>query len=277
VQVEPGGVYNLSGGVVNAGTFINNGQFNVTGGSPNITAVDGTGSTSVSNSDSFSTNYIRQTIVALSGNGKFVANANGGTSVVGTLSATSGSKFDLTNNSLILNSMSASDIRALLIRGRGTGNWNGDGLTSSRANTEDTGTGPKTGLGYGTGAQLGIGSFGGQTLSSTSTLVKYAYLGDANLDGTVNALDFNALANGYGTGTVWPQGDFNYDGTVNSSDFALLAANYGQVPPAPGDVIVDSSAPASSLGAVVPEPITASLIASAAGWMLTRRRRRNDA
>ena len=85
-------------------------------------------------------------------------------------------------------------------------------------------------------------------MNPTSVLVKYTYYGDANLDGTVNALDFNALANGYGQtpgSNVWSQGDFNYDGTVNSSDFALLAANYGQVMP---------SDAAALLGQIVPEP-----------------------
>ena len=72
-------------------------------------------------------------------------------------------------------------------------------------------------------------------------LVKYTWIGDGNLDGTVNALDFNSLASNYGKVTSsdgWIQGDFNYDGTVNSSDFAALAADYGQGPTLPDGVVV---------------------------------------
>jgi hypothetical protein len=90
--------------------------------------------------------------------------------------------------------------------------------------------------------------------------------GDANMDGTVNALDFNALANGFGgTSDVWVQGDFNGDNTVNSADFAILAANYGVTMPLGG-----SAAPAAVLGSVVPEPISLSLLPAAA--LLLRRR-----
>ena len=111
-------------------------------------------------------------------------------------------------------------------------------------------------------------TFDGQPVNSTSVLVKYTYLGDANLDSTVNALDFNALANGYGEtpgSDVWSQGDFNYDGTVNSSDFAMLAANYGQVMPS------STQLPMAVLGTVVPEPGGAALLIST--LTLVRRRR----
>ena len=41
---------------------------------------------------------------------------------------------------------------------------------------------------------------------------------DANHDGTVNALDFNALATNFGAnGANFSQGDFNYDGTSTPS------------------------------------------------------------
>jgi hypothetical protein len=64
----------------------------------------------------------------------------------------------------------------------------------------------------------------------------FSLTADANRDGIVNALDFNALASHYGkTGQTLATGDFNFDGRVNSSDFALLAARYGENlhPPSP--------------------------------------------
>ena len=91
-------------------------------------------------------------------------------------------------------------------------------------------------------------------------LVRYTYSGDANLDGLVNALDFNALATNFGggTGKFWNQGDFNYDGSANTLDFTALAQNFNQVLPAP------------ALAALLPEPAT---LAPLAGLIFLRRRR----
>jgi hypothetical protein len=92
--------------------------------------------------------------------------------------------------------------------------------------------------------------------------MRYVYAGDTNLDGVVNALDFNALASSYGSsGKDWFNGDFNYDGIVNTADFTAIAANFGQA----------MSFAAPPLGTVVPEP--ASLIAALAALALRRERR----
>jgi hypothetical protein len=57
---------------------------------------------------------------------------------------------------------------------------------------------------------------------------------DANLDSTVNALDFNALANGFGQpNRNFSQGDFNYDGSGNSVDFSALATRFNSTLPSP--------------------------------------------
>jgi hypothetical protein len=79
--------------------------------------------------------------------------------------------------------------------------------------------------------------------------------GDANMDGTVNALDFNAMANGYsGTSDTWLQGDFTGDNTVDSADFAILASNYGIVTPPPVNPPAGAATPFGQLGDIVPEP-----------------------
>ena len=56
---------------------------------------------------------------------------------------------------------------------------------------------------------------------------------DANQDGVVNALDFNALATNYGKSGTFIQGDFNGDGLINSSDFIILAQRFNQRLPQP--------------------------------------------
>ncbi len=101
--------------------------------------------------------------------------------------------------------------------------------------------------------------------ANSQVLIRYASRGDANLDGVVNALDFNAVATNFGgSSKVWSQGDFNYDGSVNTLDFVSLASNFGTVLPA--------SVPAPVLGTLVPEPASFAL---AAVGLLAMRRRRN--
>jgi len=88
------------------------------------------------------------------------------------------------------------------------------------------------------------------------------YDGDANIDKTVDTVDFNILAANFsGTAKIWTQGDFNGDETVDTIDFNLLASNFSLV--APGD----------SIGALVPEPCTVlAAVAFGAGLNLRRRR-----
>ena len=85
-------------------------------------------------------------------------------------------------------------------------------------------------------------------------------LGDANLNGNVEFLDFLALANGFGkTNTSWSEGDFNGSGDTEFLDFLTLANYFGQ---------------SSVSAATVPEPNAglAGLLGIAA--LVTKRRRR---
>lgn len=50
--------------------------------------------------------------------------------------------------------------------------------------------------------------------------------GDANLDGTVDALDLNALALSWRGEAGWHGGDFTADGLVDAADLNLLAVNW---------------------------------------------------
>jgi autotransporter-associated beta strand protein len=103
--------------------------------------------------------------------------------------------------------------------------------------------------------------------SNNELTVAYTYFGDADLNGVVNALDFNALATNFGsTSKVWSDGDFNYDGTVNTADFTILAANFAKVQ----SLAAGSLVPA--LGATVPEPATLLLACTGLAHLLSRRR-----
>jgi hypothetical protein len=130
-------------------------------------------------------------------------------------------------------------------------------VTSSSA-AAASGSAHKTVLRYAAADSVGITIFNGQAVNPSDVLVRYTYAGDANLDGKVNALDFNAVA-GNSASLTLPgngQGDFNYDNITNTLDFTALAQNFNQVLPSP------------AIASVVPQPATLFVAAP-----LLRRRR----
>jgi len=65
--------------------------------------------------------------------------------------------------------------------------------------------------------------------SSSQAQIRYALVGDTDLDGTVAFADLLKLAQNYGASSAdWGKGDFNYDGTVGFADLLALAQHYGQ-------------------------------------------------
>jgi len=160
-------------------------------------------------------------------------------------------------------------IAGLITTGRNGGAWNGNAITSSSAqavalNPSDS---HKAGLGFAEASALGIGTFSGQSIDTTSIYIRYTYLGDSNLDGGVDTIDFNLLAANFGgVGKRWGNGDFNYDTAVDTIDFNILASNFGLILPAP--------LPPSSFGTKVPEP--AAMVIGLPGLMALRRRSRRQ-
>jgi hypothetical protein len=195
------------------------------------------------------------------------------------LSIATGSTLDISNNHMYINYGSGPDpiltIAAYIKSGYNGGGWNGPGIISSAAQIKTNG------LAYGVGFADGKdGKVSG--LTSGQIEVKYTLLGDANLDGLVNAADFTILAANFNqTVTAWDQGDFNYDGLVNAADFTDLAANFNQsvsgADVSAGDVAaLDAFAAANGLSlptSSVPEPATAGLICMVGVGLLHRRRR----
>jgi hypothetical protein len=193
-------------------------------------------------------------------------------STIGAVAVTGG-KLDLTDNRLITtspagtwNGSAYSDVTGLLASGRNTGNWDGSGIVTSVA------SGEFTSLAIARASDIGISAtavWAGQTVSSTDTLVRYTYGGDANLDGKLNILDYVRVDQGLAAGlTGYTNGDFNYDGKVNILDYApIIDSNIGtQGPPFP---------PAGGISQVtaVPEPLGMSVIAAV--MLIAPRRRRS--
>ena len=175
---------------------------------------------------------------------------SGSTTVFGAPGIAAGAKIDVRNNSMTVDyrgqASPAATIRAQLVAGYAGGAWNGTGgINTSQATSS-----------------IGLGWL--DDASSQSINIKYAYYGDANLDGIVDTIDFNLLAANFsGTSRVWGQGDFNYDQMVDTVDFNLLASNFSK------------TLPASELaGALVPEPASLGLLAAIGGIGILPRRRK---
>jgi hypothetical protein len=190
-----------------------------------------------------------------------------GVSNLDSLYVAPGAKLDLTNNGLVVDTTTYSDLddlTALIKSGFANGTWTGPGITSSTAAAN-----PGHALGIAKATDL----FGnlpatwrGQTVDADSGLIRYTWSGDANLDGTVDTLDFNSLAANFGkTGQYWNKGDFNYDGVIDTLDFNSLAANFGHSLPT-------EATASSGAGALVPEPSAITLLGALAVALRPRRR-----
>jgi len=194
-------------------------------------------------------------------------NSSAGTSVVQSLSISGGASLDLTNNSAVVDYTGSvgtlvGDVRQHLQSGR---------LTSSNADASHR-------LGYGDNAVLNKATFAGQTVDTSSILIKYTFAGDSNLDGQVDVTDLGALATSWQTSAPWTGGDFNYDGFVDVSDLGLLATNWQLGVGSPlGPGSLDAAMAAVGLGNVsVPEPASIGLIGIGILGLIGRRRRRAD-
>lgn len=192
-------------------------------------------------------------------------NLAAGKSTASSLSITGTGKLDLTNNTLTVhygtNPSPAADIRALLIAGRGSGDWQGTtGIMSSSVTS---------------GRALGYRDLTG----TQDVIVMYTRNGDANLDGVTNISDLGIVGQNYnGSGKVWFSGDFNYDGLCNINDLGIVGQNYNGALPASALTSMGFSpefvADYQSVMSQVPEPGSMAVLGAAVGGLLSRRRRR---
>ncbi len=134
------------------------------------------------------------------------------TTVAGLDLATGNGLLDVTSGGLtILGGMTAPELVAELLEGRGDGSWTGtSGITSSTAAAESAASTPR--------------AVGWLDNGDGSLTVAYAAPGDTNLDWSIDILDAsNFLAFGkFDTGSpaIWLEGDFSYDGIVDILDAA---------------------------------------------------------
>jgi hypothetical protein len=186
--------------------------------------------------------------------------SSGQIGTVRSLAIESGASLDILGGALVVRSGGYSPIATLLSSNR---------LHSSLVNTG--GRNDFATLGAIPNSLSGLAlysSFLGTPVTPTDTLVRFTYRGDTNLDGTLNAADFNAVLSGLTNSlTGWQNGDINYDGTVNGTDWSLFLSAYNFVLGG-GLPFSNDASPAGS----IPEPTSAAILL--AGTALFARRRR---
>jgi autotransporter-associated beta strand protein len=200
---------------------------------------------------------------------------NTGTSVVKNLSiagdATPTAKLDLGNNDLVVDydaTNPLATITAQIAAGRNGGSWNGNGIASDTAGSD-----PSKALGVADNAILNYTAFSGQTVDSTSVLVKFTYLGDTDLNGQVDVGDLGSLASSWQQAGAWVNGDFDYNGTIDVNDLGLLATNWQAGVGNPLGPSLDEALSALGLpSAAVPEPLGVGALMLGVLPLLRRRR-----
>jgi MYXO-CTERM domain-containing protein len=175
----------------------------------------------------------------------------GETSVIGDLKV-NGGQLDMTKTSMVVDYGGESPISLLI-------SYLADSLILADGND---GTGLPTYLAIAEAEDLGLTEFDGIALDGGAVLMKFTYVGDANLDGQVDALDYERVDLGIGNTGVFgvAQGDLNYDGAVDALDYEQIDLNIGNGVGTP-------------LAAVfVPEPGVVGVAALAGIFALRRRR-----
>jgi fibronectin-binding autotransporter adhesin len=144
-------------------------------------------------------------------------------------------------------------------------------IVSSDIATADAASGLSYGIGYADGADGVVAG-----LAPGEIEIMFTLLGDANLDGTVNAEDYTPFSHNLGqSGMYWDDGDFNYDGTVNAEDYTVFSHNIGQS--ASFAAAAGALEPANNISlANVPEPASVGLFVVSGLGILGRRRRRRQ-
>jgi fibronectin-binding autotransporter adhesin len=264
-SVNSGGTITVAGGSLSAASIIDNGTFNQTGGTVNVTTVGvgndgtisggaGTGNATISGGTLNVTNLLIGTTGGSGGTGTFTRNPGatvnvaltrigtkgrlvatpdvGATWYTTTLSIDAGGVMDLNNNDLVVNNGVFSTIQALVFQGYSAGpDSTKTGIISTTGQTVHSGT---TILALFDNSLAGFSDYpngSGHTISAGAIVGKYTYIGDTNMDGQVTPQDYTATDSNLGTsaplGISWFYGDTNFDGNIDPTDYAGIDGALG--------------------------------------------------
>jgi hypothetical protein len=193
--------------------------------------------------------------------------AAGGERVIVTesLNLNAAGTLDLTTNDLIVDYTGVSPAAEIEDWVRSaynvTGDWQGDGITSSVAALDGNfvvAVADNALLAAPFGSAQGGPLFTGQDVDLTTVLVKFTHRADINLDGLVTPDDSAVFGGNYDEGqpATWATGDMNYDGVFTPDDAAIFGGAYDE-----------------SLTSM-PEPRAAVVLGIAIGRLLLRTRRK---
>jgi autotransporter-associated beta strand protein len=187
---------------------------------------------------------------------------------------------DLSANYLILNGNRDQASQAVLVANlanqlsaaRRNGDWMGTGITSSTVAADHSATGSHlTTLALFDNADLNLAKFHNQPLDADALVITTALIGDADLNASVDATDFNIwYAHAGQICLAQSQGDFDLSGGVDGRDFDLWYAAAGDLAQPTLDALGLDRATLSAVQ--VPEPASA-LLALATPLLLLKRRR----
>jgi hypothetical protein len=285
-NVTSTGTYNLSGGSVESGSIVlspfgGNATFNHSAGSVTLSADLTLGDPTIGAlaGQAFYNHTggaisVQQLNIGSSGTFK----QNSGALQTKTLTI-AGGKLDITSGDMSIDYTGTSPlatVRDYLKSGYSGGSWNGSGIVTSS---------PLKGgsVAYAEASDLlglsgvNTGTWDGQTVDSTSLLLKFTLTGDATMDGEVSFADLVTVAQNYGTTTgtaIWRKGDFDFDGNVGFSDLVAVAQNYGAALPSapiPGASLAFEGDLARAFAAV-PEPSMLGIVVGMVPLLLRRRR-----
>jgi hypothetical protein len=232
VNINTGSSLVQTGGTHQAGTVIvgaragGSGSYTLGGGT--LTAAD----LRVQNNGvlTFNAGTLRATSLQVNNTGRVVTSPGANKALrVDTLSIGPAATIDLADNLLVLKYAGAVDqgakialLKGYIATGKAGGAWNGPGISSSTVPAA-----ANTTLALADNADLNLSTLRGESSLASSLFVVQAHIGDANLDGKVNAFDLNLLAAHWqANGVLWSAGDFTGDGKVNAFDLNALAASW---------------------------------------------------
>jgi hypothetical protein len=242
------GTYKMSGGTLRAQQLVvdSGGSFQQSGGSVQVSSVQVNGGWNQSGG-MLSAGTLTGGNMTLSG----TASVSAALAQLGSLTITGGATFDIGNGTLVLN-QAAAQVRDYIAGGK---------LVSSVPDPAGV---------HGIGYEVGDGS----------VTARYTLIGDANLDGVIDAEDYAALDAGAAVGTgLWANGDFNDDGVVDRADYlAIDRSLLWQGGGMSAGLLADRTEEFGSdyvtelMDGVVPEPSMMGLIGI--GALMSHRRRR---